>query len=643
MGKRLRCFLLCLCLCVGLLPAGARAAGTHTVQVELTVDYSAAYEELEHLNRVRREAGLSELVMDKDMLDMALLRAAESAIYFSDTHTRPNGEKFDTARPAGRKGTFGENLNYASFFEDAATVTQSWYNSPGHKATMLNSVYSCVGIACVRDREGQTYWVQEFYSGQGTPESTRSSGTENLRFRVEADPAYLTVRLNPSTLHLGIGEKKVVYTCGTKGAPVVPTIIRTSDESVASLSMENGGVCVSAEGAGTATLTLGYGGKSVELTVTVAPTYANLPSQLMLLQPPEGFRVKVGESITVTAVFRPHDTSDYLLIWGYEDSAPFDLDTTGTHNSVTITGLTPGTATLQVTSEALPDGTELSTSAQITVYDDNSDVPAEAEEMDLSAYYMEVIPGEQVRLHAYVRPNAASQAVTWASKDPSVATVDQNGLVTGVTDGGITNIVARTTDGTVSRSCQVQVTASYLGTPFTFTDVKEGDYCYDAAAWATAQNLQAAPFGGELGVGRACTRLEIVRYLWKLMGSPRPQDTDGQPFSDVSGSVSARDDRWAIQWAVEAGITTGTSDTAFSPDMTVTRAQAVTFLHRAAGLPRVSGGSGFSDVAAGDWFADAAVWAVKQGITNGTGATTFTPHRVCSRGEILTFLYRQFG
>ena len=223
-----------------------------------------------------------------------------------------------------------------------------------------------------------------------------------------------------------------------------------------------------------------------------------------------------------------------------------------------------------------------------------------------------------------------------------MAKVDQSGRVTAVADGTV-NIIASTPDGEESASCQVVVSTSYNGEPVFFPDVKKGDYCYDAAAWATCQNLEVGYVGRDLGVAQDCTRMEIVRYLWKLMGSPQPDDLDATPFTGISASVSKRDDRWAVQWAVESGVTTGTTATTFSPDMTVTRAQAVTFLHRAAGLPAASGSAGFSDVSSGDWFADAAVWAVKQGITNGTGNNTFTPDRVCSRGEILTFLYRQFG
>ena len=641
MRKRLLPLLLCLCLCLGLLPTGALAANLQSVQVELTVDYDAAFEELELLNQRRRAAGVGELYMDQAMMDMAVTRAVECAVYYS--HDRPDGQKFDTARPSGLTGTFGENILYGSQSVSAQQATQSWYDSEkGHRENMLNSVYTCVGIACVRDRSGQTYWVQELFSKTASTQAS-ASGEEHLRFTVEVDPAYLAVQLQPSYLSLEVGEKEVVYTCNERKTPIVPTTMSTSDESVARLSAEDGGVCVEAVGEGFATLTLGFGGKSATMTVRVTQAYANLPTGLMIVKPHGEFRVKVGESITISTTFRPYDTDEYGLVWTCGADAPFSVDSSG--KSAVITGLRPGTGTLKAETEVLPNGQTLSASTEITVYDDSGDpgVPAEAEEIDLSAYYIDVIPGEQVRLHAYVRPNNADQDVIWTSRDPSVATVDQNGLVTGITKGDSTDIVAKTPDGELSRICQVRVSHSYLNVPISFTDVKKGDYCYDAAAWATAQNLVIAPEGGALGVNKECTRQEIVNYLWQLMGSPWPEELGHSSFTDVSNDLGDRDDRWAIQWAVENGITTGTSDTTFSPNMTVTRAQAVTFLHRAAGVPDASGGAGLTDVRGTDWFADAAVWAVREGITNGTGNNTFTPDRVCTRGEILTFLYRAYS
>ena len=288
------------------------------------------------------------------------------------------------------------------------------------------------------------------------------------------------------------------------------------------------------------------------------------------------------------------------------------------------------------------NGEIFSAMAIITVFDETTGT--EPTDINLSAYYVELMPTEEVRILSYVQPGTAPQDVTWRSEDPSVAMVDQNGRVTAVADG-YANIYVESRTGEASAQCRVNVTSSFLGKPLYYSDVKEDDFFYDAVAWATCQQLEGYGMDvfGPLDVDKGCTRQEIVEYLWKLSGSPQPADIDNNPFTDISDSISNRDARWAVQWAVETGVTSGTSATTFSPNDTVTRAQAVTFLYRLAGMPSVAGSAGFDDVPAGDWFADAAVWAVKEGITKGTSDTTFTPDQECTRGEILTFLYRQFS
>ena len=240
--KRVLSLLLCLCLCLGLLSNASLAASTVTVKVELTADYSSAYQELEYLNQIRREAGLNELAMDEGLMDMALLRAAECAVCFS--HTRPTGENCDTARPSG-----------------SAKATDEWYNSPGHKANMLYGDFNSVGIACVQDLLGNTYWVQNFSSTTAVPESTPSSGSQRAIFSVQATADYLTPTLKQSSLSMDAGEEVQLYLYNDK-SPLVPDILQSSDEGVARVSAENGGISVSAVGAGTATLTLGFGGQS---------------------------------------------------------------------------------------------------------------------------------------------------------------------------------------------------------------------------------------------------------------------------------------------------------------------------------------------------------------------------------------------
>lgn len=638
MKQRIASVFLTLVFCLGL-AVPAWADSTVTVKVDLEVDYSAAYEALEELNALRREAGIGELVMDAAMMEMAVRRAAECAISFS--HTRPDGQGFDTARPSGttyEKQDMAENiLRDPGGNATPAAVTQSWYDSPGHYTNMMNEKYASVGIACVRDRAGHAYWVQDFTAAAGTPEAALSSGQESFFFSIETAEQYIDLQLSETKLHMETGEKVVVYVCNGD-TPVVPDIIRTSDESVAALTMENGGVCVIAAGAGNATLTLGFSGYSTEVAVTVEQS-VELES-LVLADLEGGYSVEVGENLYTTVYFRPQGAPEYPIVWEIVD--PSVATISGSGNSCKITGISPGTTTFKAITAEPVNGKYYSVFGTITVYDETvGPIPMD---INLSAYYVELMPTEKVRLLSYVQPRTAPQDVTWRSEDPSVATVDQNGRVTAVADG-YANIYVESRTGEASAQCRVNVTSSFLGKPLYYSDVKEGAFYYDAVAWATCQQLEGkgVDISGPLGVDKGCTRMEIVTYLWKLSGSPQPADIDNNPFTDISDSVSGRDARWAVQWAVETGVTSGTSATTFSPDDTVTRAQAVTFLYRLAGEPSVAGSTGFVDVPAGNWFANAAVWAVKEGITSGTSETTFTPDRECTRGEILTFLYRQFS
>ena len=132
-----------------------------------------------------------------------------------------------------------------------------------------------------------------------------------------------------------------------------------------------------------------------------------------------------------------------------------------------------------------------------------------------------------------------------------------------------------------------------------------------------------------------CTRGQIVTFLWRASGSPAPKATE-LPFTDVAADAYYAQ---AVLWAVENGITNGTSETTFSPDQTCTRAHAVAFLYRMSGSPAAAG-STFSDVAADAYYSTAVAWAVEKGITNGTSGTTFSPDDTCTRGQIVTFLYR---
>ena len=168
----------------------------------------------------------------------------------------------------------------------------------------------------------------------------------------------------------------------------------------------------------------------------------------------------------------------------------------------------------------------------------------------------------------------------------------------------------------------------------------EADSYYSAAvAWALEKGITAGTGETTFSPDAACTRAQAVTFLWRASGSPAPQ-SHTMPFTDVAADAYYHD---AVLWAVEQGITKGTSDTTFTPGETVTRAQAVTFLWRAAASPDVAGSNPFEDVASDAYYANAVLWAVANGITTGTGTTTFTPNSDCTRAQIVTFLYRYMG
>ena len=169
-----------------------------------------------------------------------------------------------------------------------------------------------------------------------------------------------------------------------------------------------------------------------------------------------------------------------------------------------------------------------------------------------------------------------------------------------------------------------------------FVDVKEGAYYYDAVLWAVEQKITSGTSATTFSPDASCTRAQMVTFLWRAAGSPKVENGKN-PFADVKADTYYYD---AVLWAVEKGVTSGTSATTFSPDATVTRGQTVTFLYRNAGSPEVSGTMPFTDVEADAYYAKAVQWAVQQKITTGTSETTFSPMSDCTRGQIVTFLYR---
>ena len=170
-----------------------------------------------------------------------------------------------------------------------------------------------------------------------------------------------------------------------------------------------------------------------------------------------------------------------------------------------------------------------------------------------------------------------------------------------------------------------------------FVDVPEDAWYSAAVRWAVERGVAAGTDETHFSPDAACTRAQAVTFLWRAAGSPEPTQTE-TPFTDVAaGSYYEK----AVSWAVENGIVKGTSETTFSPDKTVTRAQAVAFLYRYA-KAETEPVKVFEDVGPEAWYAGAVTWAAEQEIARGASGTAFSPDADCVRGQIVSFLYRLF-
>lgn len=175
-----------------------------------------------------------------------------------------------------------------------------------------------------------------------------------------------------------------------------------------------------------------------------------------------------------------------------------------------------------------------------------------------------------------------------------------------------------------------------------FVDVPADAYYYNAVLWAAKDGITGGVDDTHFAPNATCTRAQSVTFLWRVAGSPAPKSSK-MPFEDVAAGSYYHD---AVLWAVEQGITVGTSATTFSPDAKCTRAQIMTFIYRS---EQAQGGgmqgewmfrNPFDDVDVESYYGEAVMWAVANDVTSGTTDTTFSPSENCTRAQVVTFLYR---
>ena len=239
---------------------------------------------------------------------------------------------------------------------------------------------------------------------------------------------------------------------------------------------------------------------------------------------------------------------------------------------------------------------------------------------------LELHVGQTETLHAVNAAQGAS--LVWSSSNDKVASADQSGTVTGM---GVGKAMITVTDAASGANAECTVTVL-------FDDVADSTaYFYSPVYWAVDNGVTAGTSPTTFSPGNSCTRGQIVTFLWKAMGSPEPGSLNN-PFTDVK----ERDYFYKpVLWARERGITSGKTATTFAPTAPCTRGQIVTFLWIAKGRPTPTDMSNpFTDVSASDYFYRPVLWARENGITSGTGAVTFSPGKTCTRAQAMTFLHK---
>ena len=232
------------------------------------------------------------------------------------------------------------------------------------------------------------------------------------------------------------------------------------------------------------------------------------------------------------------------------------------------------------------------------------------------------------RLSVAFTPSTSTASVEWKSSNTNVASVDSSGTIRGITSG---YTIVTATAGGKSDSCLVYVT---------FNDVRDsGTYFYVPVYWAVGRSITAGTGNNLFSPEASCTRAQVVTFLWKTLASPSPS-SNNNPFYDIQPGTYYYD---AVRWAAEQGITSGTAANQFSPDKPCTRAEVLTFLWHAYGSPKESANNQFYDVDATSYYAVPVTWANKNKITSGTTDTQFSPDEFCTRAQMATFLYHLYS
>ena len=537
---------------------------------------------------------------------------------YTDAHSWSLTSPTVTVSPASANTYVGDAVTLIATVSepvDGFNYSYQWYSNTSNSTEGGTAISTATSYSPDITTAGTTYYYCVVTVTNGS--DTTSATTAVVPVTVASQAGSVTISNNKTAATYG--DKPFTFTYEASKAATVTS----SNPSVATVRDNNGTVTVTIVGAGTTEISVSFdadtnysaasdkfaltvaqaaptvsitaepaslvGGGTVKLTVTT-----NAPKKV--IPTCEGVTVTENSDGTFSALL-PNETKTYTFTATYAgDNNHASAEKTCT---VSVTAYyVPGAPTYPATAPVAPNGT-------VTVSPSNA--------------------SKGTNVTVTVKPNEGYELGSLAVKDAS-------GNLLPLTDLGNGKF------GFVMPASKVSVEANFVKSAVStgFADVPANAFFADAVKWAVDKGVTNGQTDTMFGPYEPCTRGQIITFLWRAAGSPEPKTAVS--FTDVpASSYYAK----AVAWAIENGITNGMTETTFAPDATCTRGQGVTFLYRA--LKGSAGAtSSFVDVPANAFYADAVGWAVSGKVTDGTSNTTFSPDDNCTRGQIVTFLYRAY-
>ena len=504
-----------------------------------------------------------------------------------------------------------------------------WYTGTPETGTAIDSATSQTYTAQNLTEATSYYCTVKAFCGEEVSAAVTSSA---VTINVAENEGSVVINNSKTTATYGDDPFTFTYTASETAT------VASSNTSVATVQDNDGTVAVTIVGAGTTEISVGFDGDtnytaaSGKFTLTVNKATPTISISADKTSPIRGggiveLTVNVNpadSTVTVTQSDNFGTASKALTLTDGKVSVTLDnkdAEYTFTASCAETTNYVANSVTCTVTVTRYTSGGGSSSGSSYSV-----STPSKTENGTVTVSPKSASKGDTVTIT--VKPDSGYTLET-------LTVIDSKGNEIQLTDKGEGKYTFTMPAG------KVEVKATFMDDNTMlnfFVDVKSGDYYYDAVLWAAKNGITSGTDAVHFSPEQPCTRAQIVTFLWRAAGAPEPKGTAASLTDVVSGSYYEK----AVAWAIENGITTGTGDGEFSPDDTCTRAQAVTFLARALSAKAASAAE-FSDVPTDSYFADAVAWAAANGVTEGIGGGLFGSDNDCTRGQIVTFLYRAYN